>query len=222
MKDRLKKYVTRFERGSAQDGFFKRTIYGRKIRFRVSILPVISSDYERKLESIVVRVLGDKNVILDLKELGLLKHALSDFKKAIEKPQGMVILTGPTGSRKSATLMAAPNAVMSPEINVLTVEEPVDYLVEGARQLKINPIVARELGFTDEELSDIVFYTPVGCSSCHNGYHGRMAIHEVLLFTPEIRRKILAMSESIDEEAIKTIALLIMECWYSEHPAENI
>ncbi len=304
LKDRSKN-VNRFERDSAQDGFFQREIDGRNIRFRVSILPIVNTDYERKLESVVVRILDDLNVIYDIKKLGLQPDAYKAFRKAIAKPQGMIILTGPTGSGKSTTLMAALNSVMNPEVNVLTVEEPVEYLIQGARQLKINekmdfeqairailrhdpdiimvgemrdkitadiafklantghltfttlhtndaasvisrlykmgvepfligpsvtiviaqrlvrklcpeckevdqdsvPEVLLDLGFTEDEIANTAFYIPAGCNSCHNGFLGRTAIHEVLPFTAGIRKKILEMSGSIDEDVIKSIAL---------------
>jgi type IV pilus assembly protein PilB len=70
--------------------------------------------------------------------LGLQKKAKSDFVKAIEQPSGIVIITGPTGSGKSTTLVAALYYVLDPSKNVLTVEEPVEYLIHGARQLKIS------------------------------------------------------------------------------------
>jgi type IV pilus assembly protein PilB len=76
-------------------------------------------------------------VITDLEKLGLQAQAKKDFRRAITKPQGMVILTGPTGSGKSTTLVAALHQVMTPEVNVLTVEDPVEYMIRGARQLKI-------------------------------------------------------------------------------------
>lgn len=138
VKDRSRN-VDRFERETAQDGFIQRKVDGHIIRYRVSILPIIHTEYQRKLESIVIRVLDDRNVITDLGKLGLQKQARNDFERAIRKPQGMVILTGPTGSGKSTTLMAALHHVMTPELNVLTVEDPVEYVVRGARQLKIGP-----------------------------------------------------------------------------------
>jgi type IV pilus assembly protein PilB len=136
VKDRSRN-VDRFERECAQDGFIQRTIDGHLIRFRVSILPIVASEYRRKLESIVIRVLDDRKVIADLTKLGLQKQARADFVKAITKPQGMIILTGPTGSGKSTTLMAALFQVLNPQVNVLTVEDPVEYMIRGARQIKI-------------------------------------------------------------------------------------
>jgi type IV pilus assembly protein PilB len=129
VKDRARN-VDRFERETAQDGFIQRNVDGHIIRYRVSILPIVHTEYQRKLESIVIRVLDDRKVITDLSKLGLQKKALEDFNKAIKKPQGMVILTGPTGSGKSTSLMAALHHVMTPQVNVLTVEDPVEYVIK--------------------------------------------------------------------------------------------
>ena len=136
-KDRTKN-VDRFEWESAQDGFIQRYIDHYLIRFRVSILPIVTSQYNRKYESVVIRVLDDRKVIKNLDALGFDEIAKREFVNAIKKPQGMVILTGPTGSGKSTTLVAALNYVMNPELNVLTVEDPVEYNIRGARQLKIS------------------------------------------------------------------------------------
>jgi len=130
--------VDRFERDMAQDGFIQRKIDDYLIRYRVSIIPIVGSEFDRKLESIVIRILDDRKVITDLNKLGLQAKALSDFKKSISKPSGIVIVTGPTGSGKSTTLVAALHAVITPEKCVLTVEDPVEYLIHGARQLKIS------------------------------------------------------------------------------------
>jgi type IV pilus assembly protein PilB len=81
--------------------------------------------------------LDDRKVIKDLSKLGLVGYAQNAFVRAINQPQGMVILTGPTGSGKSTTLVAALYQVINPTKNVLTVEDPVEYVIEGARQLKI-------------------------------------------------------------------------------------
>lgn len=130
--------VDRFERDASQDGFIQRQIDGVGIRYRVSIMPIVGKQFDRKFESIVIRVLDDRNVIRDLDKLGLQKNAKENFIKSIKKPSGIVIITGPTGSGKSTTLVAALYYVIDPTKNVLTVEEPVEYIIEGARQLKIS------------------------------------------------------------------------------------
>jgi len=129
--------MDRFEREKAQDGFIQREIDGHIIRFRVSILPMVGTELKNKFESVVIRILDDRKVVKDLKLLGLTGYANEAFEKAIRQPQGMVILTGPTGSGKSTTLVAALYQVIDPTVNVLTVEDPVEYVIEGARQLKI-------------------------------------------------------------------------------------
>jgi len=129
--------VDRFKIDEAQDGFIQRDIDGYTIRFRVSILPIVAKEMEKHFESIVIRILDDRNVIDNVAALGFLPQALRDFERAVAKPQGMIIITGPTGSGKSTTLLATLYHVMSPEKNALTVEEPVEYIVKGARQIKI-------------------------------------------------------------------------------------
>ena len=153
-KDRAKN-VDRFERESAQDGFIQRKVDDYIIRYRVSILPMVGAEFERKLESIVIRVLDDRKVITDLEKLGLQKKAREDFVKAVTKPQGIVILTGPTGSGKSTTLIAALHYVITPTLCILTVEDPVEYLIRGARQLKIGP----KMDF-DQALRSILRHDP--------------------------------------------------------------
>ncbi|HCV42886.1 MAG TPA: pilus assembly protein PilB [Bacteroidetes bacterium] len=144
VKDRSKN-VDRFEREMSQDGFIQRQIDDHMIRFRVSIMPIVGVEFRHKFESIVIRVLDDRKVITDLEKLGLQGPARDFFYKAIARPQGIVILTGPTGSGKSTTLVAALHQVIDPTVNVLTVEEPVEYIIRGARQLKIGPKMNFEL-----------------------------------------------------------------------------
>ena len=138
VKDRSKG-VDRFEREASQDGFIQRLIDDTMIRFRVSIMPIVGVEFRHKFESIVIRVLDDRKVITDLEKLGLMGPARDGFYKAIAKPQGIVILTGPTGCGKSTTLVAALHQVIDPTVNVLSVEDPVEYIIRGARQLKIGP-----------------------------------------------------------------------------------
>ncbi|MCL2063923.1 MAG: GspE/PulE family protein [Candidatus Cloacimonetes bacterium] len=129
--------VDRFERDTAQDGFAQRMIDGHLIRFRVSIVPLMSSELDRRFESVVIRVIDDRNVVTELRSLGLQTQAESDLFRALSFSRGMVLVTGPTGSGKSTTLMAALYQVINSTKNVLTVEDPVEYVIKGARQLKI-------------------------------------------------------------------------------------
>jgi type IV pilus assembly protein PilB len=301
VKDRSKG-MDRFERERAQDGFIQREIDKHIIRYRVSVLPMVGTELRNKFESIVIRILDDSKVIRDLGKLGLVGYAQKSFKQAISQPQGMIILTGPTGSGKSTTLIAALYQVIDPTKNVLTVEDPVEYVIEGARQLKIghkmnfeqairailrhdpdivlvgemrdketaetaiklantghltfstlhtndapsavarlykmgvepfliayaiNIIVAQRLirklcskckekvvnldpellekaGLNMEEWSKYEIYEAKGCEECNTtGYKGRMAIHEALYFTNEIREMIVRSGVEVDEERIR-------------------
>lgn len=301
IKDRSKG-MDRFEREKAQDGFIQREIDGTIIRFRVSVLPMVGTELKNKFESVVIRILDDRKVIRDLDKLGISGYAKSSFEKAIRQPQGMVILTGPTGSGKSTTLVAALYQVIDPTVNVLTVEDPVEYVIEGARQLKIGPrmnfeqairailrhdpdivlvgemrdketaevaiklantghltfstlhtndapsavarlykmgiepfliayainiIVAQRLirrlctfckkkvanfdeavmktwGLDIAEWRNHTIYEAVGCDKCGNsGYKGRVAIHEALYFTKELRQIIVRSGDEVDEEQIR-------------------
>lgn len=147
--------IDRFNRNLAQDGFIQRKIDNYHIRFRVSVLPIVVSESSRKYESIVIRVLDDRKVITDLNLLGLQHQAASDFEAAIRRPQGVIIITGPTGSGKSTTLVAALHRIMDPTKNVVTVEEPVEYMIRGARQVKLGP----KLNF-DQALRSILRHDP--------------------------------------------------------------
>lgn len=137
--------LDRFERMAAQDGHAQRVVDDQIIRFRMSVLPIISKELTGKFESVVIRILRDADASVSLETIGLDGYSLERFKDAISKPHGMVILTGPTGSGKSTTLVAALRSVMKPSLCTITVEDPVEYLLEGARQVKLN----HKLSFDD-------------------------------------------------------------------------
>jgi type IV pilus assembly protein PilB len=304
VKDRAKN-LDRFERNMAQDGFAQLTIDKKTIRFRVSVIPLIGKELKNKFESIVIRVLMEPVVGGSIADLGFDPYSESVVRKAIAKPFGIIIVTGPTGSGKSTTLVAALRTLMDPSLNIITVEDPVEYFIDGARQVKLNSkldfegalrailrhdpdivmvgeirdkltaeiavklantghltlstlhtndapsavsrlykmgiepfliaysiniIVAqrlirklcerckspisepdapllRKLGMPEEEIRSTKFYQPIGCSDCIKGYRGRTAIHEALYFTKEIRQLILDAGSSVNEEAIRQLAL---------------
>jgi type IV pilus assembly protein PilB len=129
--------VDRFERDTGQDGFLQRKIDEALIRFRVSVLPLASANQEMRSESIVIRVLDDRKVVKDFAKLGIAGVAEQRFVEAIRQPHGMVVMTGPTGSGKTTTLYAALHQVISPKVNVLTIEDPVEYVIPAVRQIKL-------------------------------------------------------------------------------------
>ena len=297
-------HLDRFERMAAQDGSAQKLVDDQIVRFRLSVLPIISRHETGKLESIVIRILKEASTTVTLENIGFDGYSLRVFKDAIAKPHGIVILTGPTGSGKSTTLVATLRAVMKPSLNTLTVEDPVEYLIDDARQIKLNYkldfegamrailrhdpdivmlgeirdrttadiaiklantghltfstlhtndapsavsrlfkmgvepfliaqalniVVAQRLvrklcehckapaddvsrqtllhvGFTQEEAETVKIFKSVGCPQCVEGFKGRMAIHESLYVSAEIRDIILESGERIDLQAIRESA----------------
>ncbi len=304
VKDRAKN-LDRFERNMAQDGFAQLNIDKKTIRFRLSVIPLVGKELKNKFESIAIRVLMEPTLGGSLEDLGFDKYTHTVMQKAVKKPFGIIIVTGPTGSGKSTTLVAALRTVMDPSLNIITVEDPVEYFIDGARQVKLNSkldfegalrailrhdpdivmvgeirdrltaeiavklantghltlstlhtndapsavsrlykmgvepfliaysiniILAQrlirklcerckspinepdtelllKLGLTEEEIKNTKFYQPIGCIDCVKGFKGRVAIHEALYFTKEIRQMILDAGNSVNEEAIRQAAL---------------
>ncbi|WP_129338913.1 GspE/PulE family protein [Cellulomonas endophytica] len=121
------------ERRKPQDGRMSVTHNGRTVDLRVATLPTVWG------EKIVLRILDSSSSRLDLRDLSFLAGNLDAYRAAYTKPYGMILVTGPTGSGKSTTLYATVNAVSRPEINVITVEDPVESRIEGVNQVQVNP-----------------------------------------------------------------------------------
>ena len=116
-----------------QDGRITLTAGRREIDLRVATLPTVHG------EKIVLRVLDKSSASLNLSELGFLPSVEKRYEKAYRKPYGTILVTGPTGSGKSTTLYATLNALNSPERNLITVEDPVEYQLRGVSQVQVNP-----------------------------------------------------------------------------------
>ena len=284
------------ERRLPQDGRLSVNHQGRKIDLRIATLPTVWG------EKIVARILDNTTAQLGLDDLGFAKGNFRRYQTAYSKPYGMILVTGPTGSGKSTTLYATLNILNRPEVNIITVEDPVEYRLPGVNQvqthakagltfskalrsiLRADPDVILigeirdhetaqiaieaaltghmvlstlhtndapsaisrliEMGIepflvgsavdtvlaqrlcrklctqckeayepTPEELTDVRFpwdpttapptlYRPVGCSACaRTGYHGRMALHEVMAVSEEIER--LAVARAATDEIQK-------------------
>jgi type IV pilus assembly protein PilB len=281
------------ERRKPQDGRMSVSHGGRKIDLRVATLPTVYG------EKVVMRILDNNSSSMDLSNLNLLEHNFKTFETSYRKPYGMILVTGPTGSGKSTTLYTTLHAVAKPEINVITVEDPVEYRMKGINQVQVNPkagltfasalrsilrsdpdvvllgeirdhetaqiaieasltghlvlstlhtndapsaitrltemdiepflvgsaldcVVAQRLarrlcdrcktpyshdpraldalhiGYDSSQPVPTLFQ-PVGCSGCSNtGYHGRIALHEVMAVTEEIERLAVARSSSAE------------------------
>lgn len=121
-----------------QDGRFKINYEGKEIDFRVSVLPIAHGG------KIVLRVLDKSSLSIGLDKLGFLPRPLATFKTALKRPYGMILVTGPTGSGKSTTLYSIVNQINTPERNIVTLEDPVEYEVGGITQIQMKP----EIGLT--------------------------------------------------------------------------
>ena len=120
------------ERRLPQDGRIQKNIAGRQVDLRVSTLPTQFG------ESVVLRVLDRSTVNLNLETLGMPPYIYNYILETIEKPNGIFIVTGPTGSGKTTTLYAALNKINTIDSKVLTAEDPVEYDIEGIIQVPIN------------------------------------------------------------------------------------
>ncbi|HKX01241.1 MAG TPA: type IV-A pilus assembly ATPase PilB [Methylomirabilota bacterium] len=125
------------ERRLPQDGRIKLRYHQREIDFRVSTLPTIFG------EKTVMRILDKDALQLDLTALGFDPWSMEQFTKAIHSPYGMILITGPTGSGKTTTLYSAIHTINSPDINIMTAEDPVEYNLKGVNQVQVNDEIGR-------------------------------------------------------------------------------
>ncbi|MGY4893654.1 MAG: GspE/PulE family protein [Candidatus Saccharimonadota bacterium] len=121
------------ERRVPQDGRFKITVGGRQYALRVSTLPIVDG------EKIVMRILDESNQAVTLEQLGYWGRALTDITREMNEPDGIVLMTGPTGSGKSTSLFSILTILNKPNVNISTIEDPVEYKVVGVNQTQTNP-----------------------------------------------------------------------------------
>lgn len=122
------------ERRAPQDGRFKMQVNGQVYALRVSTLPIMDG------EKVVMRILDESTKALKLEDLGYWDGSLDTINRAIVQPYGMILVTGPTGSGKSTSLFSVLSTLNKPTVNISTVEDPVEYRVDGANQTQVNPI----------------------------------------------------------------------------------
>ena len=121
------------EQRKPQDGRCTLAIDKIPVDFRVATLPTVYG------ERVVLRILKKESILIELGDLGFLPKTLERFKSSFTKPYGTILVTGPTGSGKSTTLYATLNILNSPEKNIITVEDPVEYRLKGINQIQVNP-----------------------------------------------------------------------------------
>jgi len=125
------------ERRLTQDGRIKIRVESKPIDLRVSVIPTVFG------EKVVMRILDPSSLMLNMEDLGFEADALKDFQKAIARPYGLILVTGPTGSGKSTSLYSALSSLNKPEVNIMTVENPVEYNLKGINQVQVN----QDIGF---------------------------------------------------------------------------
>jgi len=121
------------EKRLPQDGRIKIKSAGKQIDVRVSVIPMLFG------EGIVMRLLDKSTVLFTLPQLGMMEDTFEIFEGLIARPHGIILVTGPTGSGKTTTLYAALQAIVSPKIKVLTIEDPVEYHLDGINQIQVHP-----------------------------------------------------------------------------------
>lgn len=121
------------ERRAPQDGRFQMKVENRQIDIRVSVMATVYG------ENVVMRLLDRSSTVMGLPDLGLSKEVVKSYEKLIQSPHGIILVTGPTGSGKTTTLYASLNAINSSQKNIVTIEDPVEYHLNGIRQIQVEP-----------------------------------------------------------------------------------
>jgi len=121
------------EKRLPQDGRIEIKMADKDIDIRVSTIPTAFG------ERVVLRLLDKTNILLRVSELGMPDHQLGKFDRLIRSPHGIILVTGPTGSGKTTTLYAALSSINSTDINIITIEDPIEYQIEGIGQIQVNP-----------------------------------------------------------------------------------
>ncbi len=121
------------ERRLPQDGRIMIRVQGKELDLRVSTVPTAHG------ESVVMRILDRESIVFDFKKLGFTDQFLADFLKVLELPHGILLVTGPTGSGKTTTLYTALSQLNTPDVKIITVEDPIEYQLEGVNQIQAKP-----------------------------------------------------------------------------------
>ena len=121
------------ERRLPQDGRIMLRVQGKELDLRVSTVPTSHG------ESVVMRLLDRETVVFDFKRLGFTDHFLPQFQHVLDQPHGILLVTGPTGSGKTTTLYTALSKLNTPDVKIITVEDPVEYQIEGINQIQAKP-----------------------------------------------------------------------------------
>src|SRR6266702_3756631 len=181
------------ERRLPQDGRFNVKVRDQHVDVRISSMPTQHG------EAIVMRLLHRAGGLHQLSDLGMSPDVLQRFASAIHRYTGMVLVTGPTGSGKTTTLYAALNELNTPDCKIITVEDPVEYRLDGLNQVQVNEKIeldfSRVLRSARRDPAAGRILAGSGCQHCNSsGYAGRVGIYEML----EMDNELAALANSDD------------------------
>jgi general secretion pathway protein E len=161
------------ERRLPQDGSIKMNVRGREVDLRIATIPSVHG------ESVVIRILDRDAVRLDLEALGFGPHLIASLKRILDRPHGILLVTGPTGSGKSTTLYAALNRLNAAERKIVTVEDPIEYKIDGLNQVQVKPDIGLDFA---RSLRSILRHDPdvVMVGEIRDGETARIAMQAAL------------------------------------------
>ena len=157
------------ERRLPQDGRIRLRFSEREIDLRVSTIPILHG------ESVVMRILDQESIVIDLDLLGFLPETLAEFNRIIKKPNGIFLVTGPTGSGKTTTLYGALDKINSPDKKIITVEDPIEYQLKGVNQIQVKSQIGLNFATTLRHIvrqdPDVIMIGEIqGSRDCRNSY----------------------------------------------------
>jgi len=208
------------ERRLPQDGRIKTHILGHEIDIRLSTLPTLHG------EAVVMRLLDQSNIQLSLEDLGFTELQLDVFGKAIRRPHGMILVTGPTGSGKTTTLYASLRRIFSPEKKMITVEDPVEYQMGGVNQMQVRERIgltfARGLRAIVRQDPDIIMVGEIrDKETMEVAVHAALTGH-LLLSTLHTNDAAGAISRLLDMGLEPFLAASSLECMMAQRLARRV
>ena len=208
------------ERRLPQDGRIKTHILGHEIDIRVSVLPTLHG------ESVVMRLLDQSSIQHSLEELGFTKDQLDVYGKSISRPHGMVLVTGPTGSGKTTTLYASLKRIFTPEKKIITVEDPVEYQMQGVNQMQVRERIgltfARGLRSIVRQDPDIIMVGEIrDRETVEIAVHAALTGH-LLLSTLHTNDSAGAVSRLVDMGLEPFLAASSLECVMAQRLARQV
>jgi type II secretion system protein E len=208
------------ERRLPQDGRIKTHILGQEIDVRVSILPTLHG------EAVVMRLLNQTSIQLSLEDLGFTPQQLTVFEKALRRPHGMILVTGPTGSGKTTTLYASLRSIFTPEKKIITVEDPVEYQMSGVNQVQVRERIgltfARGLRSIVRQDPDIIMVGEIrDKETVEIAVHAALTGH-LLLSTLHTNDAAGAVSRLVDMGLEPFLAASSLECIMAQRLARQV